>query len=349
MILRLRKLGFTLIELLVVIAIIAVLIGLLLPAVQKVREAANRMSCQNNLKQIALGAANYESAFSKFPPGIVVSPNSPTGGWTFPPPVAGPYTGVLVFLLPYIEQNAIYSQIPRDNFDPQGTAQAWAYATAPFDYSLGITPQNGTGIAPYWCNLIKTYYCPSDDPNVRPEIGWLDGQFITPPTPPATTGTFWIDYLPVPTGGNWIWNPMPVTNYVAAAGGVAKGYDPAWDRFNGIYSFNSKTPVSSIRDGTSNTVAFGETLMGSPVGHRDWQALWPAGYCMPSAWGIQPPLTSSHHQFLQYSSKHTGGIVNFGFADGSVHSINPSIDKQTLIYITGMSDQTVVDFSQFMN
>src|SRR5205807_159583 len=121
--------GFTLIELLVVIAIIAVLVGLLLPAVQKVREAANRMSCQNNLHQIAIAAANYDSAFNSFPPGLNVSPNSVNAnpGWEIPPPLGGPYTGVLAYLLPFMEQDNVYNQIPRGTnppglFDPKTTA-----------------------------------------------------------------------------------------------------------------------------------------------------------------------------------------------------------------------------------
>src|SRR5262249_27432706 len=98
--------GFTLIELLVVIAIIAVLIGLLLPAVQKVREAANRTKCQNNLKQIGLACHNYHDVDKALPPGYLAA-----GPYTDGAMDTAPGWGWAAFLLPYLEQDNLYRQI----------------------------------------------------------------------------------------------------------------------------------------------------------------------------------------------------------------------------------------------
>jgi prepilin-type N-terminal cleavage/methylation domain-containing protein/prepilin-type processing-associated H-X9-DG protein len=126
--------GFTLIELLVVIAIIAILIGLLLPAVQKVREAAARTTCTNNLKQIGLAAHNYHGTFQVLPPGYTSGYATLDGDGT------GPGWGWAAHLLPYMEQDALHKTIDlkKDIADPANAAAR-------------ITP-------------LKVFRCPSDNP-----------------------------------------------------------------------------------------------------------------------------------------------------------------------------------------
>ena len=121
--------AFTLIELLVVIAIIAVLIGLLLPAVQKVREAAARSKCQNNLKQIGLAIHNFHSAKGTFPPGLNQINGNPCFGWG-------------VYILPYIEQGNLYQQIDPDN---------------------RTFKQVFTSVPNLFQTSVPTYLCPSDN------------------------------------------------------------------------------------------------------------------------------------------------------------------------------------------
>src|SRR5262245_35251360 len=99
---RSRRTAFTLIELLVVIAIIAILIGLLLPAIQKVRAAANHATCKNNLKQIALACMNYESANRMFPAGNILKQGPPSNLWDY-------YDTWTVSILPYLEQDNLYA------------------------------------------------------------------------------------------------------------------------------------------------------------------------------------------------------------------------------------------------
>jgi prepilin-type N-terminal cleavage/methylation domain-containing protein/prepilin-type processing-associated H-X9-DG protein len=126
-----RRRGFTLIELLVVIAIIGVLIGLLLPAVQKVREAANRMKCGNNLKQIGLALHNYHSTFDTFPPGTYCSVN----GWVSSTPQLE-WVYFIHYLLPFFEQQAIYADLGGGNWS---AGRPWfASEQAPWTPIFGV-------------------------------------------------------------------------------------------------------------------------------------------------------------------------------------------------------------------
>ncbi|HLN32572.1 MAG TPA: DUF1559 domain-containing protein [Gemmataceae bacterium] len=376
-----RRSGFTLIELLVVIAIIAVLVGLLLPAVQKVREAAARMSCQNNLHQIALAAANYESTYLQFPPGLIVTQQSTDangGAYNFPSPYSGPYVGVMALLLPYMEQNNVYNLIPGSWFTPNTTVGAWAYCYPPFDFSSGVPANlvNGTGggfVAFGADTTIKSYLCPSDNAGSGPGTnlftgtpqeaqGVIDGMGIQvqPGVDGITaSGHIYVDYiLDVPNFGH----ELGRTNYVGVGGAWGNvtsawtdggnGISGTYTAYAGIYTMNSKSKLSSITDGTSNTLAFGETLTGFHIdGQRQFEIAWMGAGWWYTGWGLAPIYQNEYgtgpfndFTFRQFSSKHTG-IINFAFADGSVHSISRSADFGTYIAMSGMADSQVVDLT----
>jgi prepilin-type N-terminal cleavage/methylation domain-containing protein/prepilin-type processing-associated H-X9-DG protein len=307
--------AFTLIELLVVIAIIAILIGLLLPAVQKVREAAARTTCQNNLKQLALAALNYESAYGCLPPGSVDTTAAGLGPSMI---------GTSVFLLPYIEQNNVALQINPAllNIPP----------AVPPGYWWGTAVLSGN---PYATN-IKTFRCPSDA--LSDGTGVTSGVWAYLYT---TSGSINGGYFG-PTGA------FGLSNYASNAGalGAVTGFYGTWV---GPYTENSTTKIVTIVDGSSNTLGFGETLGGKTPGTRDFASSWMAGPNLPTAWGLPTPTG-----WTDYGSSHTGGITNFAYCDGSVHSIRAfsgattdwfSNNWYTFQYAAGMNDGSVFDMS----
>ncbi len=366
-----RRVAFTLIELLVVIAIIAILIGLLLPAVQKVREAAARMSCTNNLKQIALAAHNYESANGYFPPGY--DPQS---------------AGVLVLLLPYVEQDnkfRVWRLAPWVAAAPDPNARSWYFRDANNQpQSLPITP-HPSGQYPVELNL-KTFICPSatdNDPGSQSAVlrytsGGLEGRDfpksadIRPgetPNPVAANTNYYL------TGD--IGKLYGRSNYIGMAGRKntqvsddnLRVYQDADAGFQalvralpnaaGIYGWKSNTRITAITDGTSNTLAFMESApnyvefaAGNPSngvcgwGYTSAVVYSQFGFC-PSATNVNCQNTATHpgkgFSASLPGSKHANNIIMSSFADGSIRGVPPS-QLTSVFYqlLTGIADGQVI-------
>lgn len=314
------RLGFTLIELLVVIAIIAILIGLLVPAVQKVRETANRVSCANNLKQLGTAVHNYHSNFDRLPPGELGAPSgtnpfSSARFWEYQ------HIGVLALLLPYIEQDNLFKQM--------------AISTDP------------TAPGPNWWNVdgtwnaaqipVKTFLCPSDTPEASTQgvIAILCTFLADKNT--ATLEYFAFDQATGTTLGR--------TNYAGVMGLIGEVGIPDFDFWEGIFLPQRQNSLTQLTggDGTSNTLLFGETLGGTSQGPRDFSLCWMGIGMMPTAWGLPDPA-----QWYTFGSHHTG-VVQFCYADGSVHAVKRNADYPSYIAASGSHDGVCFDPSALGN
>jgi prepilin-type N-terminal cleavage/methylation domain-containing protein len=297
------RIGFTLIELLVVIAIIAILIGLLLPAVQKVREAAARMQCSNNLKQIALAALDYESAYKRLPPGSWGPPSTSNYSQLSTWPNYSNF-GTLTAILPFMEQDDVFKKFWKADItwhwnDPtRGPSTNWWSNAVAWTYAQYRIPE---------------FICPSDDPYQR------NGVFII-----IICGNYTLQgvyFQSAPTLGR--------SNYLAVGGSLGNGLGTSgwYDNQVGMYYNQSKltSAIVTARDGTSNTLAFGEIVGDESAGYS---YAWMSPGWMVTAWGLGSSANFSENgatngsawSWYRFSSHHTQ-LCQFAMGDGSVHAI----------------------------
>jgi prepilin-type N-terminal cleavage/methylation domain-containing protein len=305
------KRGFTLIELLLIIAIIGTLIALLLPAVQAAREASRRSACGNNLKQLGVAIADYETANKRLPPG------AKWGRWG-PFPKRKDHGSMLIFLLPFIEQQAIYES---------------------FDFTKrSIDRQNIPGTdTPIGSQVIPLYLCPSD---VREDL--YDG--LAPHNYAASRGPTGLYENPAcPCTNPWSdWELAPVDDQEVFAGPFTR--------------INLPCKIKEITDGVSNTIYVGEVRPACSVHPQAGWSMTNNGngYCstlIPINFDTcnEEAPDACHRPMnwtteVGFKSAHPGG-AQFLLGDGSVHFLREDIDHQAYQYLGAKADGQPVTIS----
>lgn len=347
---RTSRVAFTLIELLVVIAIIALLMALLLPAIQKVREAANKMLCASNLRQIGIAAHNYHGDYQKLPPGYY-GPVQANGGTNIDPalnPQRGPWIGCMVVLLPYLEQDNLYKQL-------WGTQQTYP--------TLGVVP-TGPPLQLALKNENAAWW--STTGNVQPGTGQVKLKMLKCPSDTVdeatTEGAVFATHVangfisavhPEDIGDPTYADALGRTSYTGVAGAAGNGevvnYYSKWE---GVMCNRSTLTLGQLttQDGTSNTLMFGEGLGGNGVGPRVHAWSWMGvgaigtGYGLgranlindddvPPALGVTPPDNQVGAHWYRFSSQHAAG-VQFCFGDGSVRLLKFGSTIQPTVSLT---------------
>jgi len=338
-----RRSAFTLIELLVVIGIIGLLMALLLPAVQRVREAANAMVCASNLRQIALASHNFHVDFKKLPAGSYNAMNT-TAGYV---PTSGPYVGVLTALLSQLEQDNLKQAFRIPNGTTSLIINASIDTGAPWWDTT--TPGGAANVASDVAQLrLGIFKCPSDNIDETPTLGVILATIAAPT--PNTAFTTTTQLAASPYESSW-----GRTNYMGVAGMTYEG-NTINQSFGGVFTNRAQVTLGQItaKDGTSNTLMFGE-LIGevdvNQAGQRDYSYAWTGAGSMFTYRGLAARGKSqaeSGPNRERFSSVHSAG-VQFAMCDGSVRTLRPEgtygVGASAAQYTAGAGDPTVNMFS----
>jgi len=366
-----RRGAFTLVELLVVIAIIGILVSLLLPAVQAAREAARRMQCSNNLKQMGLAIHNYHTSYKVFPPALINSGRYSGGitAWTGGNTVLN-HTG-FTLMLPQLEQNAIFDQwnfsLCSSSNTPYGIPVAGQDSGMPWEYGRAQMTDRQYINDPLnkdylFSKYLGVFHCPSDR---KPDLWNYEDRgptfFYSAQNVRRSCylfGTGWTtdynaNYEVYNTSRSWLLNEPRTKLY----------------EYQGMFGNNGAAEISMVRDGTTNSIAIGESLMQKLSPH--FGGYWGSGVhtCChgyvpgrDSSGGNRFHINGLDHRYVDvttgqctrglwsrcvyawvFASYHPGG-AQFVMGDGSVKFLSETMSERTFRLMNYIHDGNAVEF-----